>query len=508
MRINHNISALSTNANMRRTGNSLDKAMEKLSSGYKINRAADDAAGMAISRKMKSQIMGLERASMNGSDGISVIQTAEGALNEVTAMLQRCRELAVQSANDTNTDEDRAAIQKEVNELQKEIQRISDTTEFNTKTLLNGNLDNNYYTNDSKVELMYSSEKVADGEYEITVTQDPRQAVISCQGGTADSAWKVDNTTAGEVTINGVTVELKEDDSLNDCFTKLRDACDMLGINVFYSNSATPAYDGTKNETAGYEPSDIGTGSLIFMSRGYGSSEKIDLLCSNTDLATALGMSTTAVSAKGYDAVVKVNSSDDGFSNTATASADGDKVTIKDANGFEMRLRVSAGVAQNTFTDATGDHTVDFDSGAEMNSLITTKVLDTGTMYLQIGANENQVMEVKIPRIDPETLGIEDINLLTHEGSEKAISLLDDAINMVSSVRARLGAYQNRLEHTIENLETTNVNMTEAMSRIEDTDMAAEMTTYTQQNVLQQAGTSMLAHANERPQTILSLLNG
>lgn len=281
MRINHNISALQTNAHMRRTDNALDKAMERLSSGFKINKASDDAAGMAISRKMKTQIAGLERASMNCSDGISVIQTAEGALNEVTSILQRCRELAVQSANDTYSDYDRAAVQLEIDQLMEEIRRISETTEFNTKTLLDGNLE-------------------------------------------------------GE-----------------------------------------------------------------------------------------------------------------------------------------------------------------------------------GTLVLQAGANENQTMEVEIPRIDPETLGLlEDpddsksyIKVSDHEKADEAISLFDNAIRMVSETRAQLGAYQNRLEHTVENLDTASYNMTEAVSRIEDADMAEQMTVFTQQNVLQQAGTSMLAQANERPQTILSLLN-
>jgi flagellin len=280
MRINHNISALQTNAHMRRTDNALDKAMERLSSGFKINKASDDAAGMAISRKMKTQIAGLERASMNCSDGISVIQTAEGALNEVSSILQRCRELAVQSANDTYSDDDRDAVQLEINQLMEEIQRISETTEFNTKTLLDGNLE-------------------------------------------------------GE-----------------------------------------------------------------------------------------------------------------------------------------------------------------------------------GTLVLQAGANENQTMEVEIPRIDPETLGLLDpadpkeyIKVTDHDKADQAISLFDNAIRMVSETRAQLGAYQNRLEHTVENLDTASYNMTEAVSRIEDADMAEQMTVFTQQNVLQQAGTSMLAQANERPQTILSLLN-
>ena len=158
MRINHNISAMQTNSQLRKTNKNLDTALERLSSGYRINRAADDAAGMAISRKMKTQIEGLERASMNSSDGISVIQTAEGALNEVTAMLQRMRQLAVQAANGTNTNEDRLSIQQELNQLTAEIARISETTEFNTKTLLDGNIDNNSYSNVPGLDLIKAGE--------------------------------------------------------------------------------------------------------------------------------------------------------------------------------------------------------------------------------------------------------------------------------------------------------------------------------------------------------------
>ena len=513
MRINHNISALQTNAHMRKTGNALDKAMEKLASGYKINRASDDAAGMAISRKMKTQIAGLERASMNGSDGISVIQTAEGALNEVTSILQRCRELSVQAANDVNTVDDRAAIQQEINELMKEVQRISETTEFNTKTLLDGNLDNNSYTNNSKVELIYSSENVAAAEYTMKVTKDPRQAVVNCGNVTAGTVGTIDEAKAGSVNINGMSIEIGVGDTLDTIFPKLRDECDMLGIDVFFGTGPIP---GDYAETAGYKEvkKEDGTGSLIFMTRGYGSTQKIDIQCDNADLAATLGLSTDTVTAKGIDAEAELVYADPDdptntsqFKKTATTSGDGNIVTVKDSNGFEMRYRVEPGTANTVFTDATGDKTVDASSAGGTTAEVNSTLLSAGTMFLQVGANENQTMEVKIPRIDPETLGIQDANVMTHESADRAISLFDNAVNFVSSIRAKLGAYQNRLEHTVENLDTANYNLTEAVSRIEDADMAEQMTVFTQQNVLQQAGTSMLAQANERPQTILSLLN-
>ena len=501
MRINHNISALQTNSHMRKTGNSLDNAMQKLSSGYKINRAADDAAGMAISRKMKTQISGLERASMNGSDGISVIQTAEGALGEVTSLLQRCRELAVQGANDTNTGDDRFAIQQEINQLLKEVDRISESTEFNTKPLLNGELDNNTYSDVQGVDIIYTSDTVSAGDYNLTVTKDARQAVINCE---SPSLTDVGEDEAGTLTINGVSVTFKEDMTQEEWFSELRNTCDVIGIDVFFagdSNTDGPA------ETAGYEKEDIGVGNLVFVSRGYGSSQKIELKCDNPDLADALGIlydEEEGVTAKGVDAEVKL--SEEGFSKTATTSTDGNIVTIKDSDGFEMKVKLDPGIAGTEFTDTTGYGIEASSIDGEETDVVST-LLNAGSMFLQVGSNEDQTLEVKIPRIDTETLGIKNTNICTHESAEYSIQLFDRAVNSVSAIRSRLGAYQNRLEHTVTNLETTQLNMTEAMSRIEDADMAEEMTAFTQQNVLQQAGTAMLAQANERPQTILSLLN-
>ena len=499
MRINHNISAMQTNTQLRKTGKNLDKALERLSSGYRINRASDDAAGMAISRKMKTQIEGLERASMNSSDGISVIQTAEGALNEVTAMLQRMRQLSVQAANGTNTLEDRDAIQQEINQLRGEIQRISETTEFNTKTLLDGNVDKNSYANTTMLELIYTSDNVPVQEYNMNITVDPRQAVVTAGEVNFD---EIGEDETGRITINGYSVYFTEGQSLESCFTNIRNLCDQMNIKAFFGDG--PSDEGPI-ETAGYEEVEIGSGNLIFMSNGYGSAQKISIQCNNENLATLFGLSTETVTAYGVDAEVELG---EGFGTTATTVSDGEIVYVKDNDGFEMRFKVTPGISSTEFADTAGDGSVEQTVSQGEGFESVTTLLEAGSMYLQVGANEDQDMEVRIPRIDPVTLGIADVNVCTQEGAEAAITYFDNAINEVSAIRAKLGAYQNRLEHGITNLDTTGLNMTEAMSRIEDVDMAEEMTNFTQQNVLDQAGTSMLAQANQRPQNILQLLQG
>lgn len=461
MRINHNISAIKANMHLNTTNTKMDKSLERLSSGLKINRAADDAAGMAISQKMRTQIAGLEKASNNASDGISVIQTAEGALSEVGSMLQRMRELAVQASNGTNTESDRKAIQKEIDQLNEEIQRISDTTEFNTKKLLNGDIDRKSYSNDSKVNLVSLSDTVGVGSYEVKVTQLPTQT-------TATAPDKFVGGNAGKFCLNGEEVEILDTDTPDQIFEKIRDLGDSMNIAV---------------EKTGTAPNE----KLKFTSEEYGKDQKIEIYCSSTELEASLGLTGIAVT-QGKDAKIDLGN---GFNSTATMSSLGKDVTITDQNGFSMKIEVDEAAT----VTGTGD-------------AIKIDVLSSGPMILQIGANEGQTMEVRIPQVTPKTLGIDTVNMTTQDGAEKAITKLDSAITEVSAIRAKLGAYQNRLEHSIANLDTTGENMTEALSRIEDTDMAEEMAQYTQMQVLSQAGTSMLAQANQRPQTILSLLQG
>lgn len=473
MRINHNISALKACNILGKTSNALDKSLERLSSGFRINRAADDAAGLAISEKMKTQIAGLEQASRNAADGISVIQTAEGALDEVEAMLQRMRELSVQAANGVNTDEDRAAIQDEINQLNEEINRVSDTTEFNTKKLLNGTVDRRSYSDNEKIQLISLSDSVSITEYALSVTKAPQPAQVetTIPGSTSKTAALGYN---GKIAINEKEIEIVETDTLTDIYEKLREAGSTVDINV------TPTVEGADGEPETATIADA-TG-LLFETIDKGDDASIEIYCTNEALAEALGIS-SGMSGAGVDAEVKLDYTT-GFARTATVSIDGDYVTVTDVDDFKMKFKVE-GEAEATVT-----------------------VLKAGPMDLQIGANEGQTMEVRIPKVDTDTLGTAVVNVNTQESAQKAITIFENAIQEVSAIRAKLGAYQNRLEHSINSLNISAENLTEALSRVEDVDMAKEMVTYTQQQVLSQSGNAMLAQANERPQQILSLLQG
>ena len=485
MRINHNIPALKTNNILGKNNSAMEKSLERLSSGYRINCAADDAAGLAISQKMKTQIAGLNQASRNASDGISVIQTAEGALIEVEEMLQRMRELSVQAANGTSTDDDRMQLQAEVDQLKDEINRISETTEFNTKKLLDGTLDRRSYSSDPQVELISLSDAVNVREYKFYPNTPAEQAVlvtepVSAVSGTADEEYRM--------TINNTDVTIRGGSSPSDILDQLNSTCGNMGIRVAFTNGVQDAEG--NYETVPVEKVDADS-RLIFTTNDYGSDAKIELNASEP-LTTALGISGGTKSAVGTDCTVTLSDANGeyvGFTETATVSIDGDYVTVRDRDDFEMVFRVS-GSAGNVSDDGS----------------VTVTVLDAGPMTLQIGANEGQTMEVRIPRVDVTTLNIEAANIGTQEGAMAAITLFENAVNEVSTVRAKLGAYQNRLDHAINSLDVSAENLTEALSRIEYTDMAGEMATYTQYQVLTQAATSMLAQANQRPQNILNLL--
>lgn len=511
MRINHNISALRANTQLTRNDNAMSTSLERLTTGLKINKAADDSAGMAISQKMKTQIAGLEKASSNASDGISVIQTAEGALNEVETMLQRMRELCVQAANETNTADDRKAIQKEIDALNEEVQRISDTTEFNTKTLLNGDCDRKTYSDNTNVSVVAVSDSVDTATYSMSVTRDARQAVVVGKAMNGDASQVITKEQAGKISINGETVEVNEGDTYEQVLTKIQNTCDTVSISCYtIQDGTTPKTDEELAGSAGYETQQntFSTNqSLLFVSDGYGSDESIQVFTDNDKLADVFGLSTKVTTVKGIDAQATVNVTSGGFTNTATVSAKGDKITIVDNGGFELTIQTKAFAVGSDIADTTigeEQQPATTTGGTAVDATLT--VLDAGPMSLHIGANQDQTMSVRIPKVIPETLGIDNVNVCTTKGAENAISALDDAITSVSSYRAKLGAYENRLEYAISNLDTTNENMTEALSRIEDVDMAGEMSTYTQYNVLTQAGTSMLAQANQRPQNILSLL--
>lgn len=490
MRINHNISALRANNQLGINNKGMDKSLERLSSGYRINKAADDAAGLAISEKMRTQIRGLEQASRNAADGISLIQTAEGALAEVESMLQRMRELSVQSANGTMTLDDRKHIQEEIDKLNEEIDRISSDTEFNTKKLLNGEVDRKTYSNNVKVKLISMTDSVETKNYEITGISEATKAVMTADPVTITAVSPIVTAAEeGSININGEEIKVKPGERWNDVITRIRDTCNTVNVQM-------SAVDGAGNPVSITAPG----AKFVFTSQQYGQDQKIQFNCDTPALSAALGLNNvlgTANEAHGTDARVTVSVSA-GFTTTTTVSAVGNVVTISDNNGFEMKLEIMQGA----------ETTNGMIGGTPTPGAATITVLDAGPLNLQVGANEGQLIEVRIPEVSTRTLGTGNINMCTQDGSGEATTILDEAINQVSAVRAKLGAYQNRLDHTIANLDVSGENLTEALSRIADTDMAAEMATYTQLQVLGQASTSMLAQANERPQQVLSLLQG
>ena len=373
MRINHNIAALNTYRQLSTNNTNGSKSLEKLSSGLRINRAGDDAAGLAISEKMRGQIRGLDQASKNAQDGISLVQTAEGALNEVHSILQRMRELAVQSASDTNTtgvNSDRAQIQKEVSQLREEIDRIANSTQFNTMDLLKG-----------------------------------------------DFGVQLDETTANSTLL-----------------------ADGSFVNMSFSGLGS------------------GTWTLTFDTDHYTLSDGATTLTSTVEPAA------------------------DGVINFGGPTGESVSITVNDS----------------------------YASGA----LDGLEFVTTGSsgLKLQIGANANQSMTLTLSDMritggsSVSMTALAGIDLSTQAGANSALTVIDTAINFVSSERATMGAVQNRLEHTINNLGTSSENLSASESRIRDVDMAKEMMEYTKNSILTQAATAMLAQANQAPQAVLQLL--
>lgn len=473
MKINRNMSAVITNRQLLRTENKLTASMERLSSGYKINKAGDNPAGIAISNKMKAQIDALDQATSNATDGISVLRIADGALNEVSSILQRVRELSVQAANGTNSYDDRMSIQAEIDKLTEEVDRISSDTEYNTKTLLDGSSDVRVYSQEAT--RLDVSDSVLPDTYYATVNAPAERATyeISAPSGNA----------GGTITINDVTMEYVGGMSEESFYEELRQTAEKGGC------IATKTATGYAIQTA-----------------DYGSDEEIKLEF-NESLARDLGINPDdddvsidedtgayVVSKAGKDTdIILTQGAGIGFSKTATVSTDGLRVKVTDVGGFSMDFLLN-----EPETDANGTVTYD--------AQLAIEVTDIGAMKIQIGANQYQEMAVRIPEVSSESLYLDTVNVTVAKGPEKAMVTMDEAIAKLNEVRSRIGAFQNRLEYAQSSLAETEEDMTNAYSGILDTDMAEEMTEYTQQNVLSQAAISVLSQANDLPQQVLSLL--
>ena len=456
MKINNNISAVITNKQLLRTEDTLAASMERLSSGLRINHAKDDPSGMAIAGKMNAQIDGLSRASRNSSDGISVLDTADGALTEVTSMLQRMRELSVQAANGTMSENDRAAIQKEIGNLVEEIDRISEATEFNTKTLLDGSLSNRVYGD--HFTRPTPSSTVEAGFYNFTVNAAAEQASVDIDV-TNGLTYPITADQAGSITINGAAAMIEAGMSKEDVIGSIRDAAEIGGALIEIKDDKV----------------------VTVKSEYYGVNEHVDVV-SNSTLVLPDG----AEHQVGKNAEITMDTANSLFKDhpTATIKHEGNHITFTDVEGFSLSMKL-----EENFK---GD--------------IKCEVTDIGPMDLQVGANMGQQITVRIPSISSEYLYLDEVDVSKVGGPERAMTRLDEALATVNDIRANLGAYTNRLEYTVSSLNATHENMNSAISRIADVDMATEMVEYTKDNVLQQAGTSALSQANELPQMALQLL--
>ena len=456
MRINHNISAINTNRLLAQNNGSTSKSLEKLSSGLAVNRAGDNAAGLAISEKMRGQIRGLNQATDNANDGISLIQTAEGGLNETHAILQRMRELAVQSANDTNTESDRAEIQKEVDQLNKEITRISTDTEFNTKKLLDGSMAATGTTTDTNfanVKVAAGSNLTEAGDYTVNFKATAAVAGSAAVPGTD----AVDAVATKGTGVTAVTVS------------------DQAKLNAYATEAKTIEY------TAGGKWSDGTTewDDTAAVKAAIG----IDI----DDASPAAGHKVTiSAYTEATTGTPAVEQKDATFEITSITDAEGNAVS---KSAFTMELS-TAGKTNTSLADGS----------------LTVSVNVDKALTFHIGANSGQNTKLTVQNMSAEALGVDGVDLTTQSNADAAITTIDNAINTVSAQRAALGAMQNRLEHTINNLGTSSENLSAAESQIRDVDMAEEMSEYTKNNILVQAATSMLAQANQQPQNVLSLL--
>lgn len=419
MRINHNIAALNTYRQLS-IGNAMAaKSMEKLSSGLRINRAGDDAAGLAISEKMRGQIRGLTQASRNAQDGISLIQTAEGALNETHVILQRMRELAVQAANDTNTTSDRAEIQKEIDQLIEEIDRIGNNTEFNTKKLINGDL----------------------GE------------AVSTALGAQLSGTVVLRASGGALAAGTTSLYALADANSN-----------VYGI----ADNDTITITGKKGST--YISSVVTVGTITTVG---------SLLAAISEAFT--------ISASGS---VEINAA-------GAIYVSGQAGENYDLGAITLTVRDSSGTIRQAATE-------DLSALGKLRSAQNSRA--DGTNSFLIGANEGQKLDINIEDMRATALGVNGLKVETSSQANISISVIDNALQAVSTSRSKLGAYQNRLEHSIKNLDTSAENLQAAESRVRDVDMAKEMMEFTKNNILQQAAQAMLAQANQAPQGVLQLL--
>ena len=495
MVVQHNMQAANANRMLNVTTSAQSKSTEKLSSGYRINRAADDAAGLTISEKMRKQIRGLDQASTNAQDGVSSVQTAEGALTEVHSMLQRMNELATQAANGTNSkDSDRQAIQDEIEQLTTEIDRVSETTKFNETYLLKGDAGT------KAINL-----KAHDAGLKGTLTDN----------GDGTATFTMNELKAGDsVSIGGKTYKIgASSNELKNMLTKAdidtnHTAVTINGDTYKWMDAVTADTTSTTNKKDGYAAGWYKDGKLP-ADTGAGIVQKATYTGA-ADIATKVKAGTVEVGTNKLTIIADDN--DDGVDDNDVSVISKEKAytlaagellkanQIGDTNN-QAKVGIDDTYTAMTLNNATNSIKIHAGQAQVANSL---------AFSLHVGADADMTnkIQVNIDAMDSASLGIKGLNVKDDSGNAAtyAVDAISDAISKVSSQRSSLGAVQNRLEHTINNLDNVVENTTTAESRIRDTDMAEEMVNYSKNNILAQAGQSMLAQANQSNQGVLSLL--
>lgn len=500
MIINHNLAANNAIRSANSNATTASKSMQKLSSGLRINSAADDAAGLAISEKMRGQIRGLDQASSNAQDGISLIQTAEGALNETQSILQRMRELAVQSATDTNTDDDRSKIQAETDQLAKEITRISNTSEFNTQNLLAGGLNDTFQIGANKGQNIGLSINAMDAQSlgVAGMSADVSGVAAGMKGanfsGTKGSAIVDANVlTVTSSAVAGAAVGTTGAvGGLTFATTGNTDA--LNGMKIHYVDGG----DGAA-ESGSYDK-DTKTLTLT------GDFNNTDSGASYSSIANLTTAANTALTAAGFTDAVAIT----GAATTATADMVG---TVASGSHGTVTISIEGtetGHAAETVANVAANSTgIDLSGtkygGIHLNFNDGTDLSATSTMTITISGSKAAVTNSD-GTISTEATTAAGIDVSSQVSANNAIETINNAITKVSEERGKLGAYSNRLEHTIANLGTSSENLTSAESRIRDVDMAKEMSTFSKNNILSQAAQAMLAQANNQPQQVLQLL--
>ena len=486
MVVQHNLTAMNSNRMLGITTKSQAKSTEKLSSGYKINRAADDAAGLSISEKMRKQIRGLTQASSNAQDGISAVQTAEGALNEVQDMLQRMNELAVKAANGTQSEDDRSYIQNEIDQLTTEIDRVAETTKFNETYLLKGDQDNekaytySYATATGKAATATMSttastkgSKITTMTFKTTASADEQNEVaklIRDQGINVQYSSK-DSATTGKV-VNSATVSLNGTDK--------------------YTVTNTTDNDYSIKDAKGNE---IATFTLE--NAKLGEKDKVDAITPGTETFTA---SKATAGYKDGDTVKYYDKDGNGIPENALSKYFSS--TTNAAGTVSSTVKADAPLVYDALGNKIDAAVADISAKQDLTGALTL------TLHVGADATSNNQISVNLDAMSAKGLGVNGLKVdgTDDTNAKGSIETIKEAIQKVSTQRSALGAVQNRLEHTISNLDNVVENTTSAESQIRDTDMATEMVKYSNNNILAQAGQAMLAQSNQSNQGVLSLL--